>query len=62
MNMTKSEMKAYKLTSEVTMDECYVGGKYCSSCMYAFPGNIAIDLAKTDCNGTEPNICTCCKR
>ena len=60
--MTKSEMKAYKLTSEVTPEECYTGGKWCYSCKYAFPGNIAIDLMDTDVTLDTPDICQCCKR
>ena len=60
--MTKSEMKAYKLTSEVTPEECYTGGKWCSSCKYAFPGNIAIDLMDTDVTPDTQDICRCCKR
>lgn len=60
--MTKSEMSAYKLTSEVTPDECYTGGKHCSSCMYAFPGNVAVDLMETDVTPETPDICRCCKK
>ena len=59
--MMRSEMKEYKKCSDITEDECYCGGRNCGSCMYAWPGNAAIDLMKTDCDGTESNICRKCK-
>lgn len=43
--MTEREMeyaKKYKRDSEVTMEECYIGGKYCSSCMHC-TGNSSYD-------------------
>lgn len=60
--MTKSEMKNYKLCSEVTLSECYIGGCNCSSCMYAFPGDEALDLMQTDVTSDTPSICKMCPK
>lgn len=60
--MTRSEMKNYKLCSEVTPSECYIGGCDCSSCMYAFPGNAALDLMQTDVTANTPDICRKCRK
>jgi len=60
--MTRQEMKKYKLCSEVKENECYIGGCDCSSCMYAFPGNKALDLMQTDVTADTPNICKKCHK
>lgn len=60
--MDSKDMEKYKRTSEVDVPECYTGTKDCGSCMYAFPGNYAIDLTSTDCDGTKKDICMKCKR
>ena len=60
--MTRSEMQNYKLCSEVTPSECYIGGCDCTSCMYAFPGNKALDLMQTDVTADTPNICRKCRK
>ena len=60
--MKKTEMKEYKLCSKVTPEECYIGGCDCSSCMYAFPGNKALDLMQTDVTADTPNVCMKCHK
>lgn len=60
--MTKEGMKKYKLCSKVTPEECYIGGCDCSSCMYAFPGNVALDLMQTDVTADTPDVCRKCHK
>ena len=55
-------MEKYRKTSEIDISECYMGTKDCGSCMYAFPGNYALDLMETDCDGTEKDVCRMCKK
>lgn len=60
--MDRTDMKKYREISEIDISECYMGTKDCGSCMYAFPGNYALDLMETDCDGTEKDICRMCKK
>lgn len=55
--MDRKDMKKYKETSEIDISECYMGTKDCGSCMHAFPGSYSLDLASTDCDGSEKDIC-----
>lgn len=60
--MKREDMRKYKNTTEVTFAECYLGNKQCASCMHAFPGNHALDMMDTDCDGTEKDVCRMCKK
>lgn len=57
--MRKSEMlffEKYKQTKDVTLDECYMGGKNCGTCMHC------VEWAREyDCkwNWFENRYCTC---
>ena len=62
MKMNKQDMEKYKIASDVTTSECYMGTKDCGSCMHAFPGSYSLDLISTDCDGSEKNICMMCKK
>lgn len=60
--MKKLEMSEYKLTSEVSYEECYTGAvtNGCSGCMYSYPGSH--NLEGTDVTADMPNVCTRCKK
>lgn len=60
--MTRREMAEYKKCSEVTKEECCMGGHYCTGCMYAFPGSAALDLMDTDVCCTDPDVCTMARK
>ena len=60
--MTKEGMKKYKLTSEVSYQECYTGQvKYgCPGCMYSYPGSHILE--NTDVTVDTPSVCMVCKK
>ncbi len=60
--MNKEDLKKYKLVTEVTPEECYMGNKNCSSCAHAFPGHYAVDHMKTDVTPDTPSVCLLCKK
>lgn len=62
LKMNRTDMEKYRKTSEIDISECYMGTKDCGSCAYAFPGNYALDLMETDCDGTEKDVCRKCKK
>lgn len=54
----KEYVERYHYCSEVSEEQCYMGGHYCGSCMHCFPGNYCVSLSGYDGRA----VCTCARR